>query len=151
MQIDRSGKWIGMRYPYELNLVGDAKATLRALIPLLRAQGRPVVAGERSRSDVADWWETVQRRAMTDADPINPMRIFHELSERLPANAIVAADSGSVGELVRPAPEVPRRRARLAVGHAGHDGPGRALRDRREVGAPGPARRSRSSATARCR
>ncbi len=35
IQIDRSGKWIGMRYPYELNLVGDAKATLQALIPLL--------------------------------------------------------------------------------------------------------------------
>src|SRR6476646_2517327 len=32
---------------------------------------------------------------MTGADPVNPMRIFHELSSRLPANAIVAADSGS--------------------------------------------------------
>jgi pyruvate dehydrogenase (quinone) len=32
---------------------------------------------------------------MTDADPVNPMRIFHELSERLPSNAIVAACSGS--------------------------------------------------------
>ena len=44
VQIDRSGKWIGMRYPYELNLVGDAKATLRALIPLLHAQDRPWLA-----------------------------------------------------------------------------------------------------------
>ena len=41
IQIDRSGKWIGMRYPYELNLVGDAKATLQALIPLLTPQDRP--------------------------------------------------------------------------------------------------------------
>src|SRR6476646_10551651 len=32
---------------------------------------------------------------MTGADPINPMRVFHELSERLPANAMVASDSGS--------------------------------------------------------
>jgi len=35
IQIDRSAKWIGLRYPYELNLVGDAGATLRAIIPLL--------------------------------------------------------------------------------------------------------------------
>ena len=32
---------------------------------------------------------------MTDADPVNPMRIFHELSQRLPSNAIVSACSGS--------------------------------------------------------
>ena len=94
IQIDRSGKWIGMRYPYELNLVGDAKTTLRALIPLL--ERKPDRKWRESiESDVADWWETVERRAMTDADPINPMRIFSELSKRLPQNAIIASDSGS--------------------------------------------------------
>ena len=93
IQIDRSGKWIGMRYPYELNLVGDAKATLQALIPLLQRKSDRSWR-EQIESHVAKWWNTVQRRAMTDADPINPMRIFHELSKRLPANAIVAADSG---------------------------------------------------------
>jgi pyruvate dehydrogenase (quinone) len=94
IQIDRSGKWIGMRYPYELNLVGDAKATLQALIPLLERKTdrswRAEIEGE-----VADWWQTMQRQALTGADPVNPMRIFHELSKRLPGNAIVAADSGS--------------------------------------------------------
>ncbi|HEY8300558.1 MAG TPA: thiamine pyrophosphate-requiring protein [Jatrophihabitans sp.] len=94
IQIDRSGKWIGMRYPYELNLVGDARETLRALIPLLhRKDNRKWRDG--IESDVADWWQTVERRALTDADPVNPMRIFHELSQRLPSDAIVAADSGS--------------------------------------------------------
>ena len=44
---------------------------------------------------MSDWWQTAQRDALTDADPINPMRIFHDLSERLPGNAIVASDSGS--------------------------------------------------------
>jgi pyruvate dehydrogenase (quinone) len=94
VQIDRSGKWIGMRYPYEINLVGDAKATLRALIPLLQRK-RDRGWRETVESDVADWWQTAERQAMTDADPVNPMRIFHELSMRLPSNAIVAADSGS--------------------------------------------------------
>ncbi len=94
VQIDRSGKWIGMRYPYELNLVGDAKTTLQALIPLLQRKS------DRSWRDkvekhVASWWTTAQRTAMTDADPVNPMRIFWELSKRMPADAIIAADSGS--------------------------------------------------------
>lgn len=94
IQIDRSGTWIGMRYPYELNVVGDARATLRALLPLLEAKADRSWR-EKIESDVADSWETIERRALTDADPINPQRIFHELSLRLPANAIVAADSGS--------------------------------------------------------
>jgi len=94
IQIDRSGKWIGMRYPYELNLVGDAGTTLRALIPLLQRK-RDRKWRKKIEADVADWWKTAERRAMTDADPINPMRVFHELSKRLPPTAIVAADSGS--------------------------------------------------------
>ncbi|MEO6884890.1 MAG: thiamine pyrophosphate-requiring protein [Jatrophihabitantaceae bacterium] len=94
VQIDRSGKWIGMRYPYEVNLVGDAKATLRALIPLLERKADRSWR-EEIEHHVQRWWTVAERRAMTDAEPINPMRIFHELSTRLPANAIIAADSGS--------------------------------------------------------
>ncbi|WAX56483.1 thiamine pyrophosphate-requiring protein [Jatrophihabitans cynanchi] len=94
VQIDRSAKWIGMRYPYEVNLVGDAKKTLRALIPLLERKSDRGWREELERH-VSRWWTIAERRAMTDAEPINPMRIFHELSTRLPSNAIVAADSGS--------------------------------------------------------
>jgi pyruvate dehydrogenase (quinone) len=94
IQIDQSGKWIGMRYPYELNLVGDARSTLRALVPLLEKK-TDTKWRDSIESDVAEWWDTLDRRAMIDADPVNPMRIFHELSKQLPANAIVAADSGS--------------------------------------------------------
>jgi pyruvate dehydrogenase (quinone) len=94
VQIDIDGKYIGMRYPYELNLVGDARATLRALIPLLeRKEDRSW--REDIEANVTRWWETMEQEAMVEADPINPMRLFHELSTRLPANAIVTADSGS--------------------------------------------------------
>jgi len=94
VQIDIDGKYIGMRYPYELNLVGDAQATLRALIPLLeRKEDRSW--REDIEANVARWWETMEQEAMVEADPVNPMRLFHELSTRLPANAIVTADSGS--------------------------------------------------------
>jgi len=94
VQIDIDGKYIGMRYPYELNLVGDARATLRALIPLLeRKEDRAWRADIEAR--VTRWWETMEKEAMVEADPINPMRLFHELSTRLPGDAIVTADSGS--------------------------------------------------------
>src|ERR1700753_2875641 len=91
VQIDIDGKYIGMRYPYELNLVGDARTTLRALIPLLdRKEDRSWQ--DDIQAKVARWWETMEQEAMVEADPINPMRLFHELSARLPLNAIVAAD-----------------------------------------------------------
>ena len=94
VQIDIDGKYIGMRYPYEVNLVGDARATLRALIPLLeRNEDRSWQEGIEAR--VSRWWGTMEREAMVEADPINPMRLFHELSTRLPGDAIVTADSGS--------------------------------------------------------
>jgi pyruvate dehydrogenase (quinone) len=94
IQIDRSGKWIGMRYPYELNIVGDARTTLQALIPHLNRKSDRDWQ-EKIEHNVADWWQTIERQAATDADPINPMRIFSELSQRMPDNAIIAADSGS--------------------------------------------------------
>ena len=94
VQIDIDGKYVGMRYPYELNLVGDARATLQALIPLLeRKEDRSW--RENIEAKVTRWWETMEKEAMVEADPINPMRLFRELSTRLPADAIVAADSGS--------------------------------------------------------
>ena len=94
IQIDIDGRYIGMRYPYELNLVGDARATLQALIPLLqRKEDRSW--REDIEAKVTRWWQTMEMEAMVEADPVNPMRLFHELSIRMPENAIVAADSGS--------------------------------------------------------
>jgi len=94
VQIDIDPSLIGMRYPYEVNLVGDAASTLRALIPLLE---RKADRGWREsiEKDVADWWRSMDAEAMVEADPINPLRLFHELSTRLPDDAIVAAYSGS--------------------------------------------------------
>ncbi len=94
VQIDIDGSIIGMRYPYEVNLVGDAAATLRALIPLLRPKDDHSWR-EAIEAGVAGWWETMEAEAMVEADPVNPMLLFRELSGRLPENAIVTADSGS--------------------------------------------------------
>ncbi|WP_030227171.1 thiamine pyrophosphate-requiring protein [Actinoalloteichus caeruleus] len=94
VQIDIDGRFIGMRYPTEVNLVGDAATTLRALAPLLRRREDSGWRGTIERN-VADWWTTVDRQAAVPARPVNPMRVVSELSRRLPDNAIVTADSGS--------------------------------------------------------
>ena len=94
VQIDIDAKYIGMRYPYEVNLVGDAAATLRALIPLLQRKADRAWR-EDIEAKVARWWEVMEAEAMVEADPVNPMRLFAELSSRLPGNAIITADSGS--------------------------------------------------------
>ncbi len=94
VQIDIDPRMISLRYPMEVGLVGDAASTLSLLIPLLE---RKTVRTWRQTIErgVADWWKTVESRAMTEAQPINPERPFWELSQRLPEQAIVTADSGS--------------------------------------------------------
>jgi pyruvate dehydrogenase (quinone) len=94
VQIDIDGSLIGMRYPYEVNLVGDARRTLQALIPLLE---RKEDRGWREdlEKQVSRWWEVMDSEAHVAAKPINPMRIFHEFSKQAPENCIIAADSGS--------------------------------------------------------
>ena len=94
VQIDIDGAMIGMRYPYELNLVGDAAQTLKALIPLLQRKTDRSWR-EKIEADVRHWWEVMEAEAQVEADPINPMRLFQEFSKTAPEDAIIAADSGS--------------------------------------------------------
>jgi pyruvate dehydrogenase (quinone) len=94
VQIDIDGRMVGIRYPTEVNLVGDAAETLRALIPRLeRKEDRSW--REAIEAGVADWWRVMEARAMNDADPLNPQRVFWELSSRLPDRVILTSDSGS--------------------------------------------------------
>jgi pyruvate dehydrogenase (quinone) len=94
VQIDINGRMIGIRYPMEVNLVGDSAETLRALIPRLEHQ-RDRSWRQKIESEVADWWRLMDSRAHLSADPINPQLVFHELSKRLPENSILTSDSGS--------------------------------------------------------
>lgn len=95
VQIDIDAKYIGMRFPMESLLVGDAQLTLQALLPKLRRKEDRSFRDDIEQN-VSDWWATLQRRANTDADPVNPQRLFWELSPRLPQDVIVTGDSGSV-------------------------------------------------------
>ena len=95
VQIDIDGANVSLRYPMEYSLVGDSRATLAALLPLLD-QNHNAGWREGIEKNVAEWWETLRERAMAAADPVNPQRIFHELSPRLPDRVIMTGDSGSV-------------------------------------------------------
>lgn len=94
VQIDIDGRMINLRYPMEVSLVGDSKETLKELMPLLK---RKEENGWRNNIEtyIKEWSKLVEERAMIPADPINPQRIFWELSKQLPDNCIISADSGS--------------------------------------------------------
>jgi pyruvate dehydrogenase (quinone) len=94
VEIDIDGRMIGVRYPMQANLVGDAKETLKELIPMLhRKQDRSW--REKIESEVTEWWQVLDDRAHDSADPMNPELVAHELSPRIPDRAILTADSGS--------------------------------------------------------
>jgi pyruvate dehydrogenase (quinone) len=95
VQIDIDGSRLSLRYPMEVNMVGDSAATLRALLPML-TQKKEGAWRRGIESGLKDWWQTLEERAMDAAEPLNPQRVFWELSPRLPENAIITADSGSV-------------------------------------------------------
>lgn len=95
VQIDIDGANLSLRYPMEVNLIGDSAATLRALLPLL-TQKQDLGWRNSIEKNVASWWKLMEDRAMQPASPINPQRVFWELSPRLPENAIMTGDSGSV-------------------------------------------------------
>ncbi len=94
VQIDLDGRMLSIRYPMECPMVGDAKETLRELLPLLqRKEDRSW--REQIEDEVEEWWRLLEDRAHQDADPINPQLLFWELNDHLPDDAILSADSGS--------------------------------------------------------
>ena len=95
VQIDIDPTMLGIRYPTEVNLEGDAAETLRALLPLLEQKAQGGAWRAHIEAGMRDWWTLMDERAHAPADPVNPQRVAWELSPRLPANVIVTSDSGS--------------------------------------------------------
>jgi len=94
VQVDLKPEQLGLRYPADVNLHGDAAETLAALLPLLerkadRSWQEKIVRG------MAKWRETIRGRAHASAHPVNPQRVVHEMSPLLPDDAMVLSDSGS--------------------------------------------------------
>ncbi|NWO08585.1 MAG: thiamine pyrophosphate-requiring protein, partial [Alteromonadaceae bacterium] len=94
VQIDLDSEALGLRFPTEVNLHGDASATLQALIERVkRKEDRRWQ--ERIIENTREWWELMGKRADQSADPINPQQVFWSLNQRLPDNVLLASDVGS--------------------------------------------------------
>lgn len=97
VQIDRSGRMLSLRYPMEVNLLGDSRATLKELLPLLR-RNHDRSFQEAIVKKVAAWWQLMDDRAEPedrDGDRVRPQGLFAALSRHLPDDAIISSDSGS--------------------------------------------------------
>ncbi|RQV13211.1 thiamine pyrophosphate-requiring protein [Burkholderia cenocepacia] len=97
VQIDLKADMLSLRYPMEVNLVGDSAETLRALLPLLNER-RDTAWRDRIAQWNRDWHDTLAARAAAKASAgrgVNPQRAFTELSPRLPDDVILTSDSGS--------------------------------------------------------
>ncbi|AWM87330.1 thiamine pyrophosphate-requiring protein [Microvirga sp. 17 mud 1-3] len=94
VQIDLKPGMLSLRYPMEVNLVGDSAETLKALLPRLKHKADRSWR-EGIEANIAEWWKDLEARAMASANPVNPQRVTWELSPRLPERVIVTSDSGS--------------------------------------------------------
>lgn len=94
IQIDDKPDRIGLRYPIDVGLVGDAKPTVAALSKMIeRKADRSFL--ERAQEGMKEWWALMEERAMRDDVPIKPQRAAWELSELATPDAILSADSGT--------------------------------------------------------
>ena len=140
VQIDIKGESLGLRYPMEVNLAGDAAETLRALLPLLEHKTdtawREAIA-EEPRTTVH---ASRRRERRSPPNPLNPELVFSELSPRLPDGCILSGDAGTADQLARAASQDAPRHEVLALGQPRNDGPRRAVCDRGEIRVPRPRR-----------
>ena len=140
VQIDIDGRMLNLRYPMELGLDRRREGDARGADPA-RSTTRQIADGaRRSSTTLRDWWRLIEDRALQDADPINPQRVFWELNRHLPDDAIISADSGTSATGSRATLKLKPSHMASLSGNARHDGARRALRDRREVRAPESAR-----------
>ncbi|MGW0765584.1 thiamine pyrophosphate-requiring protein [Streptomyces sp. NPDC002676] len=94
VQIDIDPFMVGLRYPFDVILVGDAEQTLKRLLPKVQPKEHGAWRAKIEK-DTARWWEVMERRAEVEADPVNPEYVVHAADALLPEDVILASDSGS--------------------------------------------------------
>ncbi len=110
VQIDLDPVRIGLRYPVEVGLIGDSKATLRELIPLLRRnENRGFL--EKAQEAMKDWWKLMEEQATRQDKPMKPQVVAWELGKRLRSDAIISCDSGTIASWF--ARHIPARRGQM--------------------------------------
>jgi pyruvate dehydrogenase (quinone)/pyruvate oxidase len=94
VQIDIDPQRISLRYPADVGLVGDAKTCLRALIPMLKKHSKGFL--EKAQRGKAKWEKLMEERGTRADKPMKPQVVGWELGKRIPSNAIVTSDSGTI-------------------------------------------------------
>lgn len=95
IQIDSNSARMGLRFPIELGLVGDSQKTLQALLPLLNWNDHRDFLS-KAQSGMKEWWALMKEQGTRQDIPMKPQVVAWELGKRLPENAIVACDSGTI-------------------------------------------------------
>jgi pyruvate dehydrogenase (quinone) len=95
VQIDLQPERLGLRYPVDVGLPGDSRATLAHLLERVE----PNTGGEMWLAELkgakADWRKVLEKKAQDDGVPMRPQRVAWELNRHLPENAILCGDSGT--------------------------------------------------------
>jgi pyruvate dehydrogenase (quinone) len=95
VQLDIDPTRIGLRFPVKVGLVGDAKRTLNALLPLLkRHEDRSFI--EKAQESMKDWWEVMDKQGTSSDTPMKPQVVAHQLNKFLRDDAIISCDSGTI-------------------------------------------------------
>jgi pyruvate dehydrogenase (quinone)/pyruvate oxidase len=95
VQIDDKPDRIGLRFPIDVGLVGDARATTEGLSRFIRRnEDRRFL--ERAQKGMDEWWELMKSQGSRDDVPIKPQRVAWELSQLASDDAIVSTDSGTI-------------------------------------------------------
>ncbi|HLJ79268.1 MAG TPA: thiamine pyrophosphate-dependent enzyme [Acidobacteriaceae bacterium] len=94
VQIDIDPQRISLRYPADVGLIGSSRACLRALIPLLKKHDKGFL--KKAQKAKKDWEELMEQRGTWMDKPMKPQVVGWELGKRIPANAIVTSDSGTI-------------------------------------------------------
>src|SRR6202166_3182748 len=95
VQIELDPARIGLRYPIEVGLVGDCRRSLQALLPFLKTNNKKSFLTQ-AQSGMKDWKKLMEKQATANTSPMKPQVVAAELGKRLPTNAIVNCDSGTI-------------------------------------------------------
>ncbi|MGA7156462.1 MAG: thiamine pyrophosphate-dependent enzyme [Acidobacteriaceae bacterium] len=94
VQIELDPTRIGLRHPVDVGLVGDAKAILSALLPMLKAKNKRFL--KKSQDRMKSWFELMEERGTRKDMPMKPQVVTHTLNKLLKDDAIVSSDSGTI-------------------------------------------------------
>jgi len=94
VQIELDPQRVSLRHPADVALVGDTKTCLRALIPMLKKHDKAFL--KKAQEAKAEWQKLMEERGTRDDKPMKPQVLGWELGKRIPSNAIVTSDSGTI-------------------------------------------------------